>query len=133
MTDQQETSSDSESVHSGSDVQSEVDDDEPIAVPNTLLAYTRYGMSTATPDNLREVLASHFTIDEIIKAKNVLWCECTCTMLKHCEPPKRQNSNQRTVNIAHVTDIVDAMYKADAAGELPNFVVEPQGIVGYHV
>ena len=75
MTDQQETSSDSESVHSGSDVQSEVDDDEPIAVPNTLLAYTRYGMSTATSDNLREVLASHFTIDEIIKAKNVLWCE----------------------------------------------------------
>ena len=126
MTDQQETSSDSESVHSGSDVQSEVDDDEPIAVPNTLLAYTRYGMSTATPDNLREVLASHFTFDEIIKAKNVLWSECT--MLKHSEPPKRQNSNQRTVNVAHVIDIVDAMYKADAAGELPNFVVEPQGI-----
>ena len=46
--------------------------DEPIAVPNTLLAYTRYGMSTATPDNL---LASHFTLDEIIKAKNVLWCD----------------------------------------------------------
>ena len=38
-------------------------------------------------------------------------------MLKHSEPPKRQNSNQRTVNVAHVTDIVDAMYKADAAGE----------------
>ena len=126
MTDLQETPSDSESVHSDSDVQSEVDDDEPIAVPNTLLAYTRYGMSTATPDNLREVLASHFTFDEIIKAKNVLWSECT--MLKHSEPPKRQNSNQRTVNVAHVIDIVDAMYKADAAGELPNFVVEPQGI-----
>ena len=108
MTDQQETSSESESVHSGSGVQSEVDDDEPIAVPNTLLAYTRYGMSTATPDNL---LASHFTFDEIIKAKNVLWCECT--MLKNSEPPKRQKSNQRTVNVAHVTDIVDAMYKAD--------------------
>ena len=125
MADQQETQSDSESVHN-SGVQSEEEDDEQIAVPNTLLAYTRYGMSTATPDNLREVLASHFTFDEIIKAKNVLWCECT--MLKHSEPPKRQKSNQRTVNVAHVTDIVDAMCKADAAGELPNFVVEPQGI-----
>ena len=49
-------------------------------------------------------------------------------MLKNSEPSKRQKSNQRTVNVAHVTDIVDAMYKADAAGELPNFVVEPQGI-----
>ena len=106
MADQQETSSDSESVHNGG-VQSEEEDDEPSAVPNTLLAYTRYGMSTATPDNLREVLASHFTFDEIIKAKNVLWCECT--MLKHSEPPKRQKSNQRTVNVAHVTDIVDVM------------------------
>ena len=85
MADQQETLSDSESVHSGSGVQSEVDDDEPIAVPNTVLAYTRYGMPTATPDNLREVLASHFTFDEIIKAKNVLLCECT--MLKHSELP----------------------------------------------
>ena len=80
-------------------------------------------MSTATPDNF---LASHFTFDKIIKAKHVLWCECT--MLKNSEPPKRQKSNQRTVNVANVTDIVDAMYKADAFGELPNFVVEPQVI-----
>ena len=76
MADQQETQSNSESVHNGNDVQSEEEDDEPIAVPNILLAYTRYGMSTATPDNLREILASHFTFDEIIKAKNVLWYEC---------------------------------------------------------
>ena len=126
MADQQEMLSDSESVHNSSGVQSEEEVDEPIGVPNTLLAYTRYGMSTATPDNLREVLASHFTFNKIIKAKNVMWCEGT--MLKHSETPKRQKSNQRTANVAHVTDIVDAMYKADAAGELPNFVVEPQGI-----
>ena len=120
MADQQETLSDSESVHNGS-VQSEEEDDEPIAVPNTLLAYTQYGMSTATPDNLREELASHFTSDGIIKAKNVL--RCKSTTLKHSEPPKRQKSNQLTVNVAHVTGIVDAMCKADAAGELPNYVV----------
>ena len=44
------------------------------------------------------------------------------------DPPKRQKSNQRSVNIAHVVDIVDSMYKADGADKLPNFVVEPQGI-----
>ena len=114
----------SESVHDDSVAQSD-DEDEPIGISNTLLAYTDYGMSTATPDNLRELLASHFTLDEIIKAKELLWDQCV--MLKD-DPPKRQNPNQRSVNIAHVVDIVDAMYKADAADKLPNFVVEPQGI-----
>ena len=117
-------SSHSESVHDGSVAQSD-DEDEPIGISNTLLAYTKYGMSTATPDNLRELLASHFTLDEIIKAKELLWDQCV--MLKD-DQPKRQKSNQRSVNIAHVVDIVDAMYKADAADKLPNFGVEPQGI-----
>ena len=116
-------SSHSESVHDDSVAQSD-DEDEPIGISNTLLAYTKYGMSTATPDNLRELLASHFTLDEIIKAKELLWDQCV--MLKD-DPPKRQKSYQRSVNIAHVVDIVDAMYKADAADKLPNFVVEPQG------
>ena len=124
MASDDEKSSHSESVHDGSVAQSD-DEDEPVGVSNTLLAYTKYGMSTATPDNLRELLASHFTLDEIIKAKEVLWDECV--MLTD-DPPKRQKSNQRSVNIAHVMDIVDAMYKADAADKLPNFVVEPQGI-----
>ena len=30
---------------------------------NTVLSYTTYGMSCATPDNLRHVLCSHFNID----------------------------------------------------------------------
>ena len=54
----------SESVYDDSVAQSD-DEDEPIGISNTLLAYTKYGMSTATPDNLRELLASHFTLDEI--------------------------------------------------------------------
>ena len=124
MASDDEKSSHSESVHDGSVAQSD-DEDEPVGVSNTLLAYTKYGMSTATPDNLRELLASHFTLDEIIKAKEVLWDEC---VILTDDPPKRQKSNQRSVNIAHVMDIVDAMYKADAADKLPNFVVEPQGI-----
>ena len=51
MTDQQETPSDSESVHSGSDVQSEVDDDEPIAVPTPYWQgrQSRGGWGVATP------------------------------------------------------------------------------------
>ena len=111
-------------MHDGSVAQSD-DEDEPVGVSNSLLAYTKYGMSTTTPDNLREFLASHFTLDEIIKAKELLWDQCV--MLKD-DPPKRQKSNQRSENIAHVMDIVDAMYKADAADKQPHFVVEPQGI-----
>ena len=94
-------------MHDGSVAQSD-DEDEPVEVSNTLLAYTKYGMSTATPDNLKELLASHFTLGEIIKAKEVLWDQCV--MLTD-DPPKRQKSNQRSVNIAHVMDIVEAMIR----------------------
>ena len=65
----------SESVHDGdkeNHVAQSDDEDEPFGVSNTLLAYTKYAMSTATPDNLRELLASHFTLDEIIKAQELL-------------------------------------------------------------
>ena len=41
-------------------------------------------------------LQYQFTLDEIIKAKEVLWDECV--MLTD-DPPKRQKSNQRSVNI----------------------------------
>ena len=76
-----------ESMHDDSVAQSD-DEDEPFGVSNTLLAYTEYGMLTATPDNVKELLASHFTLDEIIKAKEVLWDQCV--MLTD-DPLKRQN------------------------------------------
>ena len=61
MASDDEKSSHSESVNDGSVAQSD-DEDEPVGVSNTLLAYTKYGMSTATPDNLRELLASHLCL-----------------------------------------------------------------------
>ena len=57
--------------------------------------YTKYGMSTATPDNLRELLASHFTLDEIIKAKELLWDQCV--MLKDCKHCSRGGYCRRHV------------------------------------
>ena len=40
---------------------------------NTVLAYIQYGISSATPDNVLEVVCTHFTSTEITEAKDVLW------------------------------------------------------------
>ena len=49
---------------------------ETIAIVNTVLAYIHYGISSATPDNVIEVVLGHFTGEEILDAKIKLWKEC---------------------------------------------------------
>ena len=50
------------------------DDDEEkcVNITNTVLAYVQYGISCASPDNVLEVVCTHFTLDEIAEAKVVL-------------------------------------------------------------
>ena len=90
---------------------------------NTVLSYTTYGMSCATPDNLRHVMCSHFNIDELCDAKDFLWSHCNLA-----DVPKRTNSNKRSALEATVGDIMSAMYKLDQEEKLPDFFVAPSGI-----
>ena len=45
---------------------------ETIAIVNTVLAYIPYGISSATLDNVIEVVLGHFTGKEILDAKTKL-------------------------------------------------------------
>ena len=42
---------------------------ETVAIANAVLGYIHYGISSATPDNVMEVVLGHFTGEEILHAK----------------------------------------------------------------
>ena len=95
--------------------------DSRIVIINTVLAYIHYGISSATADNVLEVVRSHFTEKEIISAKETLWRECDLG-----EPQSRYNSKGRRALDAHADDIVNEMYKVERDGFI--FHVESSGI-----
>ena len=67
---------DNESEHGEHDCtepMSEPKSTETIAIVNAVLAYIHYGISSATSDNVIEVVLGHFTAEEIIHAKNMMW------------------------------------------------------------
>ena len=91
------------------------------AIVNAVLAYINYGISSATSDNVIEVVLGHFTAEEIIHAKNMMWRECELG-----DPPPRINSRARKGSEAHLHDILDAIYKVDTTCYA--FMVESDGI-----
>ena len=92
-----------------------------VIIMNTVLAYIQYGISNATPDNVLEVVCTHFTSTEITEAKYVLWNDC-----KLGNHPSRNNSKCRKAAEAHVQDIMDYMFKLDVENYV--FSVEAGGI-----
>ena len=87
----------------------------------TALAYIYYGISSATPDNVIEVVLGHFTGEEILDAKIKLWKECELG-----DAPTQQNSKARKAPSAHLNDILDKLYKIDT--DCYAFLVESVGI-----
>ena len=81
---------------------------ETIAIVNAVLAYIHYGISSATPDNVIEVVLGHFTGEETLNAKNMMWRECELG-----DPPPRNNCKARKASEAHLHDILDEIYKVD--------------------
>lgn len=98
-------------------------DSESVLIVNTLLTYAEYCMSCASPDNMRQVLCSHFTIDEITDAKEILWDSFDLGEL-----PKRANSANRSACEAHISDIMNALYSMDSSAVKHTFYVDPKGI-----
>ena len=89
---------------------------------NTVLACIHYGISSATPDNVIDVVLEHFTGEEILDAKINLWKECELG-----DPPPRHNFRARKASAAHLSDILDEIYKVDT--DCYAFLVESEGIV----
>ena len=111
---------DNESEHGDHD-STEPKSTETIAIVNAALAYIHYGISSATPDNVMEVVLGQFTAEEIIHAKNMMWRECQLG-----NPAPRNNTEARKASEAHLHDILDEIYKVDTTCYA--FMVESDGI-----
>ena len=73
---------------------------------NPLLASACYGMSTAsaTPDNACIMISRHFTEEEIVEAKVMLWSKCELGTMT-----KRNSTNKRSAKEAHVGYLFNAL------------------------
>ena len=107
-----------------------------IGINNAVLAYIHYGISSASPENVKEVACTHFTLEEIVYAKDKLWKECSLG-----EPLPRNNSKGRKKSEAHLQDIINEIYKLDreeyvffvdsgGIARLPRFNAECLNVVG---
>jgi len=110
-------------MNDSTDTDSDTNDNEREIIINTLLTYACYSISSATADNTRTLMSSHFTIDEICDAKDLLWSRCNLG-----ETINRKNTKVRTASVAHIGDILDALYSLDMMKKMPLFVIDPSGI-----
>ena len=82
----------------------------------------RYALQSATADNVRSAVLGHCTANEIANAKQVLWQKCGGVLIG-AEMPRRRDTTARTIEEAHVQDIVVALQKLDGADQIPPFAV----------
>ena len=94
---------------------------ETITIVNAVLAYIHYGISSAFPDNVMEVVLGHFTGEKIIHAKNMMLGES-----ESGNPSPHHNSRARKASEAHLHDILTEIYKIDTTCYA--FMVESNGI-----
>lgn len=95
----------------------------PKAIVNTLLTYTQYCMTCSTPDNTKQVICSHFSPEEIIEAKDILY-----DVMGLPKGPQRTKSSKRSADMANVTDIMGALYNQDLATKKRIFHIDPRGV-----
>jgi hypothetical protein len=82
--------------------------ENPKLVHNELLTYVQNHYSTATHDNLRQVVCDFYHPREVNVAKELIWSECQ-DILAPIE--RRRNTNIRTKKEAETNDIINAFKK----------------------
>ena len=93
---------------------------KPIVQP--VLSYIIFTMQSATIDNIKKTVLSHFPAEAILEAKHALWNNCELTVIG--EKSNRQDSSKRSEKEAHVNDILCALQKLDKYNKVPFFVVD---------
>lgn len=82
-------------------------------VISKVLCYVHFYMQSCTPNNVKAVVVSSFTEDEVSAAKRLLWTVPGNDKLgDYCE---RKKSNNRSVIEANVHDIIEALQCLDVA------------------
>ena len=92
-----------------------------------LLAYVAYALQNATVENVHSAVTGHFPAADIAAAKQTLWQRCGGKVIGY-EMPRRRESTMRSIEEAHVQDIISSINKLDTAEKLPCFVVDAQNL-----
>ena len=71
---------------------------------NELLCYALHNVHSSAGDNVKRIMQTFYTIDEIISAKKSLWDACADTLGPY---PERKSSDKRPANIPHMNDIME--------------------------
>ena len=84
-----------------------------------ILAYACHYMHNSTLDNIKKVIESFYTEDEVNEGKRLLW-----DVSKDDLDPfvTRKKTNKRSCSSANIDDIFEALIKLDANEKLPKFV-----------
>ena len=91
-----------------------------------LVAYIIYSFQSSSYENIKLAVMGHFSLEQIVGAKNDLWDFCGTDMLG--EKLNRKNTNNRSMVEAHVTDILNAIVKLDKAKKLPLTVIDTSSL-----
>jgi hypothetical protein len=92
----------------------------PIIQP--LLAYIAYSLDSNSIESIRRAVSGHFTLSDILLAKDILWNTVDKEILG--DKPCRKGSSTRSEADAHLSDILQAMVRIDKASLMPCFVVD---------
>ena len=87
------------------------------AIVQPVLAYMVFALQSGTITNIKNAIIGHFTLDQIIQAKDTLWLHCGNEVIG--EKQKRKESNSRSAKEAHVSDLLSAWSKLDRADATP--------------
>lgn len=91
-------------------------------VVNELLSYTLFYRDRSSVDNLRKVLVSFYTPNEIAESKRILVKEYNTALKSTPFVTKRQKSSSRTAHEAEVDDILGALNHLDSQSALDSVV-----------
>ena len=85
---------------------------------NELLFYTAYHLHRSSTENIKKSIASFYSEEEILQAKNKLWEACGTSLGKFQD---RHNSSSRSAASQHIADILSSLKKLDESSEMPKF------------
>ena len=93
---------------------------------NELLCYAAYYMNNSNLNNIKTIIRSFYSTDDLSNAKKLLWDLCHEFLDPFIE---RRNTENRSSRDANISDIFDALRKLDGLEKIPVFVARDMSMV----
>ena len=100
------------------------------SIDNVVLTYVSYGSMAFTKQEVVRAIGVTFSETEVQDAKDVLWERCQDIL---CDKPDRRGSVKRTVKMAHVQDIYDAVMDLSNKSKMPRCVCDAVGMARWPI